>query len=405
MKNAFRLLAVAALATTFSLPAFAQDTTAAPAAAAAPAGPCTEADAKAALYKKFTDSFKGTPDQQKVAYDTGKEYLSKYGACTEASDKQIINYVQNWITKYEKAVVEFNCKDAANKRPGEAFQACRGLISNNPDNLKFRLWLVNAGINSYTGGNKSLNAQAAAEARTALQLIEQGKTTDDYAPFTSAQDAPMGLRYYLAAWSLESNPEETVTQLVEVAQSNSIFAKEPATFQLLGAAYYNGEFKKLADDYKRLYENKEETPESVAHFNRINAVLDRVIDAYARAVALSSANPKYAATATALRPVLTNLYKQRHENSEAGLNELIASVLNKPLPMPGQDPAPTAAPASSSGANGTNGAATTTQPATATQPAANTTAKPATTTARPASTTTPNSGAKPATPGQRPPVR
>jgi hypothetical protein len=206
----------------------------------------------------------------------------------------------------------------------------------------------------------------------------------------------MGLRYYIAAWSLESAPEETVTQLLKVAQSNSIFAKEPATFQLLGAAYYNGELKKLADQYKTLYEGKEETPESKALFDRINLVLDRVIDAYARAVALSNTNPKYAATANALRPVLTALYKQRHENSEAGLNELIASVLNKPLPIPGQEPAPTAAPASSSSVSGTNGTA----PA-ATQPASS---APAGATAKPASsTTTTTPAAKPAATTPKPP--
>jgi hypothetical protein len=30
---------------------------------------------------------------------------------------------------------------------------------------------------------------------------------------------------------------------------------------------------------------------------------------------------------------LTTFYKFRHENSDAGLNEFIASVLAKPLPM------------------------------------------------------------------------
>jgi hypothetical protein len=397
MKNAFRLLALAALATVFAFPAYAQDAAATP--AATPTGPCAEADAKAAVYKKFTDNFKGTPDQQKVAYESGKEYLSKYGACSDETDKQIATYVQNWVGKYEKAVVEFNCTKAANDNPAQAFEACRPLLTANPENVRVRLALVGAGIKSNSTGSKALNAQAAAEARTTLQLIESGKTSDTWAPFANQQDALMGLRYYIAAWTYDTTPDEAATQLLKVAQSTSIFAKEPATFQLLGAAYYNGELKKLADQYKTLYEGKEETPESAALFNKINGVLDRVIDAYARAVALSNANPsKYGATATALRPVLTSLYKQRHEGQETGLNELIASVLSKPLPIPGQEPAPTATPATSTGANGANGTMTsapagaTTQPAAA-QPTAGTTAKPASSTttpaAKPAAATTP----------------
>jgi hypothetical protein len=381
MKNALRLLALAALAAMFALPAYAQDAAATPAA-----GPCTtEAEAKNAIYQKFLAAYKGSPDQQKAAYESGKEYLSKYGTCPDDADKKVAAFIQNWVSKYEKATADFNCTKAANDNPAQAFSICAPLVK--PDELKYHLVLVGAGINNSAKGNKSLNSQAAAEARTALQLIEAGKTSDTWAPFPSQQDAPAGLRYYLAAWSIETNPEESATQLVKVAQSNTIFAKEPATYQLLGAAYYNGEFKKLADEYKAKFENQPETPESVALFNKINAVLDRVIDAYARAVALSNANPsKYGATATALKPVLTNLYKQRHEGQETGLNELIAGVLSKPLMLPGMEPAPTPTPApSATGTNGT-GAATTT-----TTPASGTTAKPATT-----------PGAKPATTAQKP---
>jgi len=392
MKNALRLLALAALATVFALPASAQT----PAAAPAASGPCTEAEAKAALYGKFRENFNKTPELQKVAYESGKEYLSKYGACTDPADKQITAYIQNWVGKYEKAVVEFNCTKAVNETPAQAFQACRDLIAANPDNLKYRLALVHAGIKNNLAGNKSLNAQAAAEARTALQLIEQGKTADAWIPFANQQDAPAGLRYYLAAWSFDTAPKESVTQLIQVAQSNSTFSKEPATYQLLGAAYVNSEFNPLADEYKRLYEGKEETPESAALLSRINAVTDRIIDAYARAVALSNGKPNYAQINTQAKGALATFYKLRHDNSEAGMSELVANVLSKPLPLPGQDPAPTAAPSSSSGVSGANGAgAAPTQPAAA-QPATSNPAKPA---------STPNPGAKPGSTAQKPPKR
>src|SRR5215213_6066978 len=102
MKNALRLLSIAALATTFALPAFAQDTT-----GTAAAGPTAqEVEAKAALYKKFLDNYKGSPDQQKVAYESGREYLSKYSADTSAENAPIVKFIQNWVGKYEKAVVE-----------------------------------------------------------------------------------------------------------------------------------------------------------------------------------------------------------------------------------------------------------------------------------------------------------
>jgi hypothetical protein len=402
MKNALRLLIMAALTAAFALTAFAQTATPAQTPAPAAGGPCTEADAQAALYKKFLDNYKGTPEQQKMANDAGNEYLTKYGACTEDSVKQIAAFIQKWVGKYGAATADFNCTKAVNENPSQAFQVCAPLRDKDPQNLKYHLMLVAAGIKSYLNKDNSLNAKAAAEARTALQLIESGKTTDVWAPFANQQDAPAGLRYYIAAWSFDSNPDEAATQLRTVAQSNSSLSKEFATYQLLGASYYNGEYKKLAAEYKEKYEGKEETPESAALYTKINAVLDRIIDSYARAVALSKGKPQEAQ----LRNTLTTFYKQRHDNSDAGLNELVASVLSKPVMLPGQEPALTAPPATSSGTDG----ATVTGTATG-QPVANgTTAKPSASptpanTAKPASTTTTPPAKPAATPTpQKPPV-
>ena len=376
MKNALRLLAIAALATLFALPAFAQDAAATPAATPAATGPCTEAEAKAALYGKFRENFNKGAEQQKVAYEASKEYLSKYGACTDPADVTIIKYVQNWVNKYEEAILVFNCQKAANETPAQAFEACKAWIAAKPDDLRPHLALVGAGIKTYTNKDNSLNARAAAEARTVLDMIEKGKTTDTWAPFANQQDAPAGLRYYIAAWSLESNPAESATQLLKIAQSNSSIAKEPGTFQLLGASIYNSDVKKLAEQYKTQCEGKDASQECDVLLNKINYALDRVVDAYARTIALANTNPsKYGATVTALKPVLTDLYKQRHEGQDTGLNEMIAGILNKPLPLPGQEP-PLPTPPATTGANGTGGAATPASTTTTTTPAAKPTPTP-----------------------------
>jgi hypothetical protein len=62
-------------------------------------------------------------------------------------------------------------------------------------------------------------------------------------------------------------------------------------------------------------------------------VLDRIIDAYARAVALAGTNPQNQAAKAQWMTQLTNFYKFRNNNSDAGLNEFIAGVLAKPLPQ------------------------------------------------------------------------
>jgi hypothetical protein len=388
MKNALRLLTLAAAVASFTLPALAQDTPAAGAASV-----CTaEADAKAALYKKFLDNYKGTPEQQKVANEGGKEYLGKYGTCPDESDKKIATFIQNWVGKYEKAVADFEYNKAVAENPAEAFRLSRDRLAKNPDDaLKIYLQLIQAGAK-----NKGSYGDAANAARKALELVEQGKTTDTWAPLTGQQDAAAGLHYFIAFFTLDSAPDEAATHLLKVAQSSGGYSKEPSTFQLLGLSYYNGEFKKLAAEYQTKFEGKDATPESEALFAKINAVLDRVIDAYARSIALGNTNPsKYADIINKVKPGLTALYKQRHENSDTGLQELIAGVLSKPLPIPGQEPVTPAAPAASSGTTGTNGATPAGQPVSSATPPASAAGTPPKPAAQPASTTATPASATP----------
>ncbi len=58
---------------------------------------------------------------------------------------------------------------------------------------------------------------------------------------------------------------------------------------------------------------------------------EEAIDAYARAIALST-KPEQQNGRTKMLTQLTQLYKNFHNGSEAGLEELIAAVLAKPLP-------------------------------------------------------------------------
>jgi hypothetical protein len=390
MKNVLRLLVFAALFTVCALPSYAQD--AAAAQTPAPTGPCAEADAKAALYNKFRENFNKSADLQKVAYESGKEYLSKYGTCTGAGDPEITKYIQNWVTKYEKATLEFNCTKAVNDSPATAFTVCKPYIDANPDNLKGQLMLVTAGLKNVQAKNKATNAEAANAARRALQLLELGKTTDSWLPFTSQAEAAPGLNYYVGFFTLENAPAEAATYLVKAAQSTSSFSKEPSTYDFLAVAYYNNEFKPLAADYKAKCEGKDASPECDALLNKINAVTHRIVDAYARAVALSPAGPPK----DDRRTKLSTFYKTLHDGKEDGMNELLAGILSKPIMLPGQEPPPP--PPTTSAADGANGTGAAT---TATTPASGTTAKPAATPAKPAATTTP--ATKPAPAAQKPP--
>ena len=412
MKNVLRFLIVAAFVTAFAGAAFAQDAAATP----AQAGPCTtEADAKAALYKKFLDNYKGTPDQQKVAADTGKEYLSKYGACTDEGDKKIAAFIQGWVGKYEVAVRNFNCTDAFNKKDyTRTFEACRVVLNAEPDNIDTVLLLARAGYanTSSATANKGLNPEALRMARRAVELIESGKNPAKWEPFPNKDEALGFLYYEQGVLAQDTDPAAATAAFIKAAQSSSSFKNESSTYTYLANIYETTELKKLVADYTTAFPPGQSIPDEKKAqydqmFAQINKVQDRIIDAYARAAAIMNNDPKTpAAQKTAVMNALTRYYKQRHEDKTDGLNELIAGIMSKPLMLPGQEPEPTPTPTSSSAVSGTDGSVKPTTPA-ATQPAAGNGAKPAATTpangVKPAATPASTNGAKPAaTPTPKP---
>jgi hypothetical protein len=407
MKNVLRVLIVAAFVAAFASAALAQDA----AGAAAQAGPCTtEAEAKAALYQKFLANYKGTPDQQKAAYDTAKEYLSKYGSCPDEGDKKITDFVQKWVTRYENAVEEFACTDAFNKKDyAKAFQACQVIINKQPEDVDKVLLLVRAGyanVGPNGPANQAVNADAIRMARRAVELIEAGKAPSKWDPFPNRDEALGFLYYAQGVFMKDSDPAGASAAFIKAAQSSSTFKSEPSTYTYLATIYETNELKKLVDQYAATFPPGVPIPdEKKDQYNQmvlqISKVQDRIIDAYARAYAIMKADPKAdAARAKAVLNKLTNYYKARHEDKEDGLQELIATVMSKPLMLPGQEPTTLPTPSTSSQVTGTDGsvkpAATATTPANGVKPAATTTTAPATGTKppKPQSKTTTKPAAK-----------
>jgi hypothetical protein len=176
--------------------------------------------------------------------------------------------------------------------------------------------------------------------------------------------------------------------------------KTPAAYARLAAAYQVGHYDPLQRAFTAKYGGKPETEESKFALNNLNQVMDRVIDAYARAVNLSAndTNPKMVADRKVWLETLTGFYKFRNNDSVTGLDAFIASATSKPLPQPftPQPYVPAAAPAPSTGGTASdsgntaegNGNGATTAPA---APAATTTTAmpaPGTTAAKPRTTTT-----------------
>src|SRR5262249_44923417 len=74
------------------------------------------------------------------------------------------------------------------------------------------------------------------------------------------------------------------------------------------------------------------TPESKLMLANINQLVDRMIDGYARAVALAGADAAFAQPKAVWNESLTTWYKYRNNGQVTGMDQMVASILSKPLP-------------------------------------------------------------------------
>ena len=389
MKKMIQLLALVALLATLSLAAFAQDSTTP--AASSTAQQCTD-EVKNAKYGTFREKYK---TEQQVAYTAAKEYLT---ACPDDKD-QIAEYLRKWVGTYEKETRKIQVPQLVlDKKYAEAFTVGKQVLADDPDNLSVVMNLGAAGyLASSQSKNESFNSQAEPYAKRALELIKSGKSPDDWKPFKNREEALGWLNYAMGTYTLRSNPTEAANYFYEVSQHESDFKKFAPTYYYLAAAYETGPYAKLSNDYKTSFEGKPETPESRAAQENINQVVDRAIDAYARAVAMAGSDPKMAANKTEWTKRLTELYTYRNK-SDAGLQAYISGVLAKPLPNPTFTPVTAPTPTANDGATTPSTTTPPTTSPTGTTPSSTPSSTPAqpvkpgttttTTTTKPSATTT-----------------
>ncbi|HEY0082687.1 MAG TPA: hypothetical protein VGB61_07850 [Pyrinomonadaceae bacterium] len=401
MKNLTRLLTLIALATCFALPAFAQD--AAPAAAA---NPCEEA-ARGEMYTRYYElkgrkDTKGQPDAaaQKEAYGIGQEYLTKYASCNDTYSKA----VQKFVTQYGDAVrkvsgaAELHDALYVKKDYAKAFQVAQPMIASDPENLSLLIQLGYAGYNaqSLNPPVTTFTPAALGYARKAIGMLEAGKTPSDWVLFKSKDEALAYLNFAVGEYMIKSDPAGAVPFYLKSFALESPVKTTAQAYARLAAAYQVGQYDPLQKEFTAKYGGKPETDESKFALNNLNQVMDRVIDAYARAVNLAGNDPKAAAEKKVWLETLTGFYKFRNNDLTTGLDAFIASATSKPLPAPftPQPYVPAAAPAPSTGGtasdSGDNGAS---------NGAAVTATTPAATTAAPAQSTT---AAKPRTATKKP---
>jgi hypothetical protein len=314
-----------------------------------------------------------------VAFAAAKKYMT---VCP-TDDSAQAQYMKKWIASYEvgSRKAQF-LLDFDKKNYPDMMTVGKQVLVDDPNYVRAYILLGHIGYLATLNKNTALNTESANYAKQAMALLESGKVPDDWRPFVNKEDTLAWLDFSLGYMLKDTAPTEAIPYFMKATKVESDLKKKPAPYFYI-AEGYEALYAKQEADYTAKYKDKPETPESKLASENINQLIDRVIDAYARAVALSTATDD---TSKQKKKEwlerLTELYKYRTKTDGAGVNELVAGILAKPLPeMPKPItslPTPPATGATGAPAGTAPSAAVTTQPA-----------KPAAVTPTPAKATTP----------------
>lgn len=295
-------------------------------------------DAEKERYYATFNTYRRVPlqDSQRRAYEAAIEYLKRFEGDRDADART----VRQFVTEYERAgtkaklLATYNARDYA-----KTFAVGRPLLEHDPDNFFVLSILTEAGFDSGQGGKAEVLDGTLDYATRAIKLLEAGKVSTAE-PFKDMGTAHGYLHMVVGTLLRDKSPPEAARAFRKAAQSESFYREDPIIYHRLGIAILKGDFAQLSNEYNEKYGSQEASPAQQAMLERITKLGLQAIDAYARAVALTDPARAQGVSKIQFSPEvrnrileqLTALYKSFNNNSDAGLNELIASVLSKPLP-------------------------------------------------------------------------
>jgi hypothetical protein len=203
------------------------------------------------------------------------------------------------------------------------------MVKSDPEYFFAWALMTKAGYENLLAGDRSLNTDTANAARQALALLDAGKVSKAD-PFTNIDAARGFLNLALGNVVRDEKPAEAAAAFSRAVRTEA-YRTDPLAYHRLAVAILKGEFAEVTNEYNQKFGGREPSAEQAAMLKWLTHLADQAIDAFARAVALLDKPEQKNARAQALTQ-LTTLYKSFHNNSDVGLDELIAGVLSKPMP-------------------------------------------------------------------------
>ena len=209
---------------------------------------------------------------------------------------------------------------ATGNRANDAFKLAAELLAKNPDDLYVLVQMTRAGAEEVRKRNREHAAVALQYGLKAITLVEAAGTkrsrmSDELA--TAEPVGDLGQLYQQTAilYLGMGNTDDAKAQLTKATAARP---DDPSNFALLGRVNH-AEYVKQNDAYEKMPDGREKQETR----KKLDAQLDTIIDAYARAAGLAMGRQEYQPLMQQVIPDLTNYYKYRNNQSTKGLQQLI----------------------------------------------------------------------------------
>lgn len=207
----------------------------------------------------------------------------------------------------------------AAKRVDDAFNAAGPWLELNPNQADVLYELAVIGADEARRQNPKYVKQSQQYGLKAIELIEADKRPETYSVESWNKNKTIWLPQLYQALGILSflvgNDADATAKLQKAAALNP---NDPTNFVLLATIknnQYTAEAKQLQGAPK--------SPATAEAEKKLLAQLDEIIDLYAHAVGLTEGKPQLQQLHDQLVPALTDYYKFRHNNSTAGMQDLI----------------------------------------------------------------------------------
>ena len=208
---------------------------------------------------------------------------------------------------------------AGANRFDEAFSTAAGFLKSNPDSLPVLVQLMLVGTDQAKQKNPKFVPESLQYGTHAIELIEADKkpaAMDDAGWKRYKTTLLPSLYQSMGLLNLvKGDRGEAKTRLAKAAE---LAPTDPFNYLLL-AGILNEEYQDAATHYRGMPNG----PPKDQELKKILASLDQVIDAYAHTIALSEGNARMQAVRQQFLEDLESYYKYRHNNSAAGMQQLI----------------------------------------------------------------------------------